>query len=570
MITGFYFIVFVLALIMTGSFLIRNKNADTVFVLFSIAVTINCFGRYMLAASKSLEMAIWANKFLYVGGCYAPLLTVLVLARLCNLKIPYILSTLMTAYSTLVMCLVMTIGRSGIYYRNVELGYGNGYNYLIKTYGPLHVLYPIMMVMYAVIMIFYMIYAFRRRKQISFRTVATMSITCFAVIFMYILERAIDSKISFLAVGYLVGIALLIKYFERMNMYDMSANVVNSIEKIKEYGYIVFDDRYRYVNANDFVKELFPEIHSWIVDSEVPVTDSYVYREIVEYLINWDKEEINKKVIRVNDSYFQLDIREISYGKRAGIGYLLELIDRTMENEYYHTIETYNASLKKEVEEKTENIMHMKDMMVLGMADMVESRDYNTGGHIKRTSAVIQVFAGRLNGYGSKFGFDEVFLRQVEKAAPMHDLGKISIDDAVLRKPGKYTEEEFAEMKRHTVEGARIVENILHGVEDDDFIRIARNIAHYHHEKWNGRGYPVGLSGTDIPIEARIMALADVFDALVSRRCYKEKYSYDKAFSIIKESLGEHFDPELGTIFLECRAELEDLYDRYDSCEQTA
>ena len=130
-------------------------------------------------------------------------------------------------------------------------------------------------------------------------------------------------------------------------------------------------------------------------------------------------------------------------------------------------------------------------------------------------------------------------------------------------KPGKYTEEEYAEMKKHTIEGARIVENILQGVEDESFVHIAKNIAHYHHEKWNGKGYPSGLAKTDIPIEARIMALADVFDALVSKRCYKEAFSYDKAFSIIEESLGEHFDPELGKIFLECRDDLETLYNKY-------
>lgn len=219
--------------------------------------------------------------------------------------------------------------------------------------------------------------------------------------------------------------------------------------------------------------------------------------------------------------------------------------------------------LEKQVEEKTAHIHYIKDMMVLGMAEMVESRDSNTGGHIKRTSAVVRVFSHHLLKYCCQNGINESLLSCIVKAAPMHDLGKIAISDAVLRKPGKYTDEEFNEMKRHSVEGAKIVENILSGVENDEFVRVAKNVAHYHHEKWNGRGYPEGLSGTDIPVEARIMALADVFDALVSKRCYKDAYSYEKAFSIIEESLGEHFDPELGRVFLECREELSDLYDRY-------
>lgn len=115
-------------------------------------------------------------------------------------------------------------------------------------------------------------------------------------------------------------------------------------------------------------------------------------------------------------------------------------------------------------------------------------------------------------------------------------------------------------MKRHSAEGARIVNDILKGVESEEFVRVAVNVAHYHHEKWNGQGYPTGISGEEIPIEARIMALADVFDALVSKRCYKDAYSFDTAFGIIEESLGTQFDPELGRVFLMCRKELEQFY----------
>ena len=146
----------------------------------------------------------------------------------------------------------------------------------------------------------------------------------------------------------------------------------------------------------------------------------------------------------------------------------------------------------------------------------------------------------------------------------MHDLGKIAVDDRILRKPGRFTPEEYEEMKKHSEKGAEIVAQILEGVEDDDFVQIAKNTAHYHHEKWNGEGYPCGLSGLDIPPEARIMALADVFDALVSKRCYKEKMDYDNAFRIIEESLGSHFDPELGKMFLHCRVKLEAYYNNIE------
>lgn len=563
MVTFLNFIVFVLSLIMTGSILYRNKKVDSVFILMSVLVTINCMGSFLIANAKGMEMAIWANQFLYVGGCYAPLLMVVVLGRLCNCKMPRFLSVILFVYSSVVMALVMTNGKCGLYYTQINFVREHGYSYLDKTYAPLHILYPIMMVVYCAIFVFYLLYALKRRNQISFQIVMTTASIAFVVAFLYIFEKVISSHISLWPIGYLYGTIMLMKHYERINMYDMSANIANSIERMKEYGYIVFDKKYRYICANEYIVELFPEIKEWVVDSEVKNTDSYLYREVVQYLLDGEEGDSANKIISVNDRFFEMNILDISYRKKENVGFLLEFIDRTLEKKYYNTIEDYNTGLEKEVEQKTANILHIKDMMVLGMAEMVESRDSNTGGHIKRTSEVIKVFSAKLKNYYDKFNFDDKFLHQVEKAAPMHDLGKIAIDDVVLRKPGKYTDEEYEEMKRHSAEGATIVENILRGVEDDDFVEIAKNVAHYHHEKWNGQGYPSRLSETDIPIEARIMALADVFDALVSKRCYKDAFSYDKAFTIIEESLGEHFDPELGKVFLACRPELESLYDRY-------
>ena len=341
MITVFYFVVFLLSLIMTGGFLLKNKKVDSMFIFFSIMVTINCLGRYMVASAANLEMALLANVFLYLGGCYAPFLTVMVLTRLCNFKMPVIIKILLVLYSTLIMALVLTIGKTDIYYKNVELGHGNGYNYLIKTYGPLHKLYPLMMVLYAVIMVAYICIAFKKRNQISVRLVSIISITGFSIIIMYILERILSTDISFLALGYLVGIAFMTRYFDRINMYDISTNISSTLEKMNDYGYIVFDDKYRYVNSNNYIKRLFPEINDWFVDKEVIASDSYLYKECVMYLMNWNSEESSPKIINVGDGYYQLNIRHIPYGKRVSVGYLLEFIDRTLEKKYYNAIEEY-------------------------------------------------------------------------------------------------------------------------------------------------------------------------------------------------------------------------------------
>ena len=558
MLTAFDFGAFIVSLIMIGSTLLKYKKIDTLFVLLEIAVTINCLGRYMLSVSQTLDSAIWANRFLYVGGCFTPPLLVIVLFKLCNIKLPRVAVAIMTLYSTVIMCLVMTIGYNGLYYKSVSLIVTDGYSSLEKVYGPLHILYPMMLVLYGVFLVVFLICALRMRNKLSYRIAIGACVMGFAIMMSYIVEKLLDSNASVISIAYLIAMLFTISYFDRLYMYDMSANVISSIEERKEYGYIVFDKKFRYISSDGYIKEIFPEIGNWTVDERVPKSDDRIYTDVVSFLIDMDWQDGQKKVIEAADKILELEVRQITHGNRK-VGFLIEFVDRTIERNYYNSIENYNEQLKSEVEAKTKNIMHIKDMMVLGMADMVESRDNSTGGHIKRTSAIVHIFADKLKLYSKQLGVDEDFLKLVEKAAPMHDLGKIAIDDRILRKPGKFTDIEYAEMKRHTTEGARIVKNILNGVEDDAFVSIAENVAMYHHEKWNGQGYPSGCSGADIPIEARIMALADVFDALVSERCYKEAFTCEQAFSIIEESLGEHFDPLLGTIFLQCRSELEYL-----------
>lgn len=213
----------------------------------------------------------------------------------------------------------------------------------------------------------------------------------------------------------------------------------------------------------------------------------------------------------------------------------------------------------------TEKLKKVQSDIIISMACIVENRDNNTGGHIARTSDVVNIFVKHLRKKGT---FKELSPKMAEciiKAAPLHDFGKIGVPDVILNKPGKFTDEEYEIMKQHSAKGAVLVEQILRNSEDNTFREVAENVAHYHHEKWDGNGYPEKLSGENIPFEARVMALADVFDALVSKRIYKDSFSYDKAFSIIEESSESHFDPNLCSEFLECRPLLEELFDSYDN-----
>ena len=267
-------------------------------------------------------------------------------------------------------------------------------------------------------------------------------------------------------------------------------------------------------------------------------------------------------------NYFTAPLEKLKFGvQKIQAGDYNYRVDIVSNDDFGELSDAFN-DMSSALDEKSKRIHAIQNSIIKGMAVMVESRDNSTGGHISRTSDCVKVFMDKLVQTEKGAELSPEYCKAVIKAAPMHDLGKIAVDDAVLRKPGKFTDEEYEKMKAHSAEGARIVESVLAQVDDEMFKNIAINVAHYHHEKWNGMGYPEKISGEDIPYEARIMALADVFDALVSKRCYKDSFDYDKAFQIIEESLGSHFDPELGKIFIECRPELEALYDGYKAREE--
>ncbi len=208
-----------------------------------------------------------------------------------------------------------------------------------------------------------------------------------------------------------------------------------------------------------------------------------------------------------------------------------------------------------ETQRKNEAISTFQSGMISVMADLVESRDKSTGTHIKNTSAYVSIICDELIDEGLYSDVVDIeYKNNVVASAPMHDIGKIKISDAILNKPGRFTDEEYEIMKTHSAEGAKIISTVKKTIEsealNEDYLGEAENMAHYHHEKWNGQGYPCGLKGEEIPLSARIMAVADVFDALVAERVYKPGMPFDKAMGIIKESSGEHFDPVIVRAFV--------------------
>ena len=193
--------------------------------------------------------------------------------------------------------------------------------------------------------------------------------------------------------------------------------------------------------------------------------------------------------------------------------------------------------------------------VITALATVVEERDEDTGGHIVRCGDYVYGLIGKMMKLDKFSSCSDDYFRNVVLAAPLHDIGKIKIPDSVLNKPGKLTDKEYEIIKKHAVYGANIIKKTIYSLENKDYSDVAYNIAKHHHERYDGKGYPDGLAGEAIPLEARIMALADVYDALVSDRVYKKAMSKEEALAIIKEGQGTQFDPLLAELFIECAKE---------------
>ena len=212
----------------------------------------------------------------------------------------------------------------------------------------------------------------------------------------------------------------------------------------------------------------------------------------------------------------------------------------------------------EDIQNKSEQIKKLQNGLILVLADLVESRDKCTGDHVRKTAAYAEIIMNQMKKDGIYADrLTDEFINEVTSFAPLHDIGKIEVPDAILNKPGKLTDDEFKQIQSHTVSGGEIITKAMENVDEGSgYLNEAKNLAEYHHEKWNGKGYPYGLSGEDIPLSARIMAVADVFDALVSRRSYKEPFTIEKAFDIIKSDAGTHFDAEIVRAFLNAEDEI--------------
>ena len=239
---------------------------------------------------------------------------------------------------------------------------------------------------------------------------------------------------------------------------------------------------------------------------------------------------------------------------------------RRMRDEF---LRDKNDYLEQQVTRRTHEVMAVLDVTILAMTSLAETRDSDTGNHIRRTQHYVQALARHLKTH-VRFAneLSDAAIDVLFKAAPLHDIGKVGIPDRILLKPAQLTPEEFEIMKTHTTLGCDAIEQAEQIVGTRvDFLRVAKEIALSHQEKWDGSGYPQGLAGDDIPLSARLMAVADVYDALISERVYKAAMPHDRAVGVVFQGRGAHFDPDMVDAFIEIQSEFQAIAQRFSDTD---
>ena len=524
-----------------------HSRLNVCYLLIFLGLSASTAGYLLVAVSTSLEEAILANKLTYIGGCFVTMLVMFAIFGMLKIKITPKLAIPFICASGLVYAFAMMAGYNDLFYKEVTMEKINGITTLSKVYGPLHNAYYILLYAYIVINVVSIIYAFAKRRDVSYKNVTIFAIIEAITVGIYFGQRSIGLNIDLVPLSFFAsGICILFLAW-RSKYYDIAGAIFQNEIRQNKRGYIALDLNGRFLGCNDIALEVIPEIKMQKIDLKLSedVLDTFNF-----YASNLSLPASKENISR------NCEIKSMNYTVTVGRFYNNKKIMGTL----FELEKNDTSELEMEVFERTNKIEEIQRMLVVGLSSIIEDYDLDVAGNSKRTTDGVHIFVDEMKK--EKYGFDygEDFYDAIIKAAPLHDIGKITVDKEILNKDGKYTDEEFEKMKSHATNGALIVARMLSNIDDKMFKDVAVNVANYHHERWDGSGYPMALSGENIPIEARIMAIMDVYDALVTKRKYKEAISHDEAVDIILKSMGTHFDPKFSDIFKECSERLKKYY----------
>lgn len=554
----YYYIAVILSFINLVCFIytFEGKKVNYLLLLINLLMLVSNLGYLAKALAQTLPEAVIALKICYIGGCFIPPVLLWAITRIANFKMNHWIPTVSYLFSFFVFALVLTIGYNNVYYKFLDISSFMGTTIIVKKYNWTAVFFYFVMIGNTIPTLLIVFYSLFKKNTVSNKNAKL--IVCMEVlnIFLFLVSGKFNHIIEVMPFMYVVDGWIMIYLQRRVMMYNVEDSIHSSMGAQENNAYIIFDKQKNYIGSNSKFEQLFPEIVNCGIDFKIKNIPE------VEKMYSWieafNKDNKKEFPFEKNGQHYNCTVAKVLFKDKL-VGNIIEFKDDTDKFNYLRLLSKYNTDLENEVREKTKQIYNIQSKLVVGMANMVENRDENTGGHIKRTSGIVKILVDTIIQY-DLFMNDEDYFQNIVKAAPMHDLEKITITDTILRKPGRLTPEEFEIMKTHATKSAELVEEILQDAEEKDFVEIAKNVAKHHHERWDGSGYPDKLKGEEIPFEARLMAVADVYDALVSERCYKKAMSFEEASKIMLESMGTHFDPEFEQVFLLSQQRLENYY----------
>ncbi len=561
MVTIFFGVLLAISILVLIHMIAKNyENVDTrywtLFILFPFII----MGYWFKTRVTTPEAAMLAFSVLYIDSTVMLVVILFMMMHFLKIKVASWIRVLAYGLSFGHLFMIWMCFKNKLYYESITLT-TTEYGTITKMVsGPLKVVHWIFLTIVLAVIITVLVAAFYRKGTYSRRSLWMSTALVSAGLVIYVVETVVDADFSMLPVLYVAADLMLAHNYDHGHMHDITGLISQEKEESSQKGYAAVDLNGRFLSCNETMYTFLPELEKQIVDAKLDENGrpAAIFNELIEHL--GSRNRSNSRVFENGGMKCQCEISEFSLRRDGKVqGYLFDVRDVTAEQRNLERLNNTNETIRKEVAEKTESIRNIQRQVVLGLADMIENRDSNTGGHVKRTSDIIGFVVDAVRRQGH-YQINDTLAEDIVRAAPMHDLGKITIENSILRKKGRLDEKEYEIMKTHAVKSGEFVDLILKDVEEEHFVRVAHNVARYHHERWDGKGYPEGLIGEMIPLEARIMAIADVYDALVSSRIYKPGLGYEQTAAIMLEGMGTQFDPNMYDVFMDCREQLENYY----------
>ncbi|MBQ9494898.1 MAG: HD domain-containing protein [Treponema sp.] len=509
--------------------------------------------------SNSTDILVFAVKLEYFGTCMLYCVFLILGMRYFQINMPTWAYWIIIVTSALFLVVTLTFDKHQLFYISYHVEKIDGINVLVKRYGIFHTLYYVMIVLADIVITVVFIKTVKAGNKNRIRTNLLLYLAVMIPSICYFIGIVFRTEpFKMVPVGITLASAICLYLITTRKYLDIKDFAQTTLINSLEDAIIVVDTSYRLKYYNTCAANIFPVLRTIRMD-ELLNDKSKELNELYSPLL-YDNVE-NVEDYESNGKVYKPEVKPIVDSYKNIEGYILGLQDITTEREKEHILQRYNNSLRAQVSIQTHRLSDIQDDMIRGFATLAEGHDLVSGKHVRRTSSYAWIIATEMRRQNMHMDIiDDEWIETLRKIAPLHDIGKISITDAILNKPKKLTHKEYEIMKTHTVIGAEIIRTIMRN-NDKQYIEMASNVAKHHHERWDGTGYPDGLTKEMIPLEARILAVADVFDAIVSKRPYKEVNPVSDAFDIIEHGSGTHFDPEVVQAFLACREEVVEVYE---------